>query len=161
MAKKKIKDIAAEMITGFLAENDLELFNLEYVKEGKTRILRVFIDKPLLEDGGERYVSIDECELVSRYLSDRLDEDDSIEETYTLEVSSPGIDRPLLRESDYTRYAGRLVDVSLYRPMDGRKQFSAELVGLHEGVVSLKDESGEEFRVPLDAISKINLAVVF
>lgn len=90
MAKKKIKDIAAEMLTDFLAENGLELFNIEYVKEGKQRFLRVYIDKPPAEDGTDQYIDIEECEKVSRYLSDRLDEADPVEENYTLEVSFTG-----------------------------------------------------------------------
>ena len=161
MAKKKIKDIVEEMLSGFLADHELELFNLEYVKEGKARILRVYIDKPLAEDGAEQYVSIDECELVSRYLSDRLDEEDAIEENYTLEVSSPGIDRPLLKEQDFVRYAGRPVDVRLYKPLDGKKQFSADLTGLRDGIVLLRDEEGNDLEIPRDAISKISLAVIF
>lgn len=161
MAKKKIRDMAEEMVTGFLSEHDLELFNLEYVREGKARILRVYIDKPPAQDGTERYVGIDECEMVSRYLSDRLDEEDAIEENYTLEVSSPGIDRPLLKDRDFERYAGRIVDVHLYQAMDGTKQFSAELLGLRDNVVRLKDESGRETEIPRDAISKISLAVIF
>ncbi|MDD7408900.1 MAG: ribosome maturation factor RimP [Anaerovoracaceae bacterium] len=160
MAKKKIKDIAAEMLTDFLAENGLELFNIEYVKEGKQRFLRVYIDKPPAEDGTDQYIDIEECEKVSRYLSDRLDEADPVEENYTLEVSSPGLDRPLIRESDYVRYAGRLVDVKLYKALNGRKEFSAELEGLEDGTVCLKD-GDEELRIPLDSISKIRLAVVF
>ena len=160
MAKKKIKDVAADMLEGYLEANDLELFNIEYVKEGKQRFLRVYIDKPPAEDGSDRYVNIEECEKVSRYLSEKLDEADPIEENYTLEVSSPGLDRPLIRESDYARYAGRLVDVKLYKAVGGRKQFSAELEGLEDGVVTLSD-GGEKIKIPLDSISKISLAVVF
>ena len=160
MAKQRIKDIAAEMLSDFLPANDLELFNIEYVKEGRQRFLRVYIDKPPAEDGSDRYVNIEECEKVSRYLSDRLDEVDPAEASYTLEVSSPGLDRPLIRESDYTRYAGRLVDVKLYKALNGRKEFSAELEGLEDGVVCLRD-GGEELRIPVDSISKIRLAVVF
>ena len=79
MAKKKIKDTAAELLSDFLAEHGLSLFNIEYVKEGKERYLRVYIDKQDNADGSENYVGIEDCELVSRYLSDRLDEEDPIE----------------------------------------------------------------------------------
>lgn len=161
MAKKKIKDTVADMVSGFLSENDLELFNVEYVKEGKTRFLRVYIDKPETE-GEEKYVSIEECELVSRYLSEKLDAEDPIEDEYTLEVSSPGIDRPLIRERDYVRYAGRLVDVKLYKASNGKKQFSAVLKGLEDGIVLMEDEeNGSDISIPLEEISKICLAVVF
>lgn len=142
---------------GFLGEHALELFNIEFVKEGRDRYLRVYIDKP--EESGE-YVSIDDCELVSRYLSDRLDEMDLIEENYFLEVSSPGLDRPLLKESDYVRYAGRIVDISLYKAVDGKKQISGELISLRDGVVTVEDETGKTVEIPLNQISKTKLAVI-
>lgn len=91
MAKKKVKDIVAELLVDFLAENDLELFNVEFVKEGRERFLRVYIDKPERPDGEDEYVDIEECEKVSRFLSDRLDEEDPIAENYMLEVSSPDL----------------------------------------------------------------------
>lgn len=160
MAKKKVKDIVAEMLTDFLAENGLELFNVEFVKEGRDRYLRVYIDKPENPDGEDEYVNVEECELVSRFLSDKLDEEDPIAENYMLEVSSPGLDRPLIKEDDYRRYAGRPVEVSLYRSVDGRKQFCADLVGLNDGVVSFIDEKNEKFEIPFEQISKINLAVI-
>jgi ribosome maturation factor RimP len=160
MAKKKVKDIVADLLIDFLSENGLELFNVEFVKEGKDRYLRVYIDKPEDADGKESYVDIEDCELVSRYLSERLDEEDPIAENYILEVSSPGLDRPLIKKDDYRRYAGRLVDVSLYKAADNRKQFCAELGGLTDGVVSFKDEKGDKFEIPLEQISKINLSVI-
>lgn len=160
MAKKKVKDIVAELLVDFLAENDLELFNVEFVKEGRERFLRVYIDKPERPDGEDEYVDIEECEKVSRFLSDRLDEEDPIAENYMLEVSSPGLDRPLIKEDDYRRYAGRLVDVKLYKAIDNRKQFCAELVGLNDGIVSFIDEKNQNFEIPFDQISKINLSVI-
>lgn len=160
MAKKKVKDIVGELLDDFLKEHDLELFQVEYVKEGKERYLRVYIDKPEKADGGEQYVDIEECEMVSRYLSEKLDEEDPIAENYYLEVSSPGLDRPLIREDDYRRFSGRMVDVSLYKAFEGRKQFSAQLGGLAEGIVSFKEENGNLFEIPLDQISKINLTVI-
>lgn len=161
MAKKKVKDLVAEMLKDFLAENELELFNVEYVKEGREKFLRVYIDKPEIPGGEDTYVDIEECEKVSRYLSDRLDEEDPIEENYMLEVSSPGLDRPLIKEDDYRRYAGRLVDVSLYKAVDSRKQFTAVLGGLSDGIVCFIDNDKQEFEIPLEQISKINLSVIF
>lgn len=119
MAKGKISDLVEEMLRDFLAENGLELFYVEYVKGGAGRELRVFIDKPYDPDSEEEaHVDINDCEKVSRYLSDRLDQEDPIREAYDLIVSSPGIDRPLLREQDYIRYAGHLVEISLYQPLE-------------------------------------------
>lgn len=160
MAKKKVKDIVSELLEDFLKEHGLELFQAEYVKEGRDRYLRVYIDKPENPDGEDEYVDIEECEMVSRYLSERLDEEDPIAENYYLEVSSPGMDRPLIREDDYRRFSGRMVDVSLYRALDGRKQFSAQLGGLADGIVSFQEEDGTVFEIPLDQISKINLTVI-
>ncbi len=161
MAKKKIREIVAEMLADYLPEQDLELFNVEYVKEGKQKYLRVYIDKPPAEDGSDRYVGVDECEAVSRWLSEALDREDPLEEAYMLEVSSPGLDRPLIHDSDYTRYAGRLVDVGLYKAIDGQKQITAELLGRKDGKVQLKEESGNVIEIPSESISKIRLAVVF
>ena len=93
MAKKKITEIVAEELDGFLRENGYELYNIEFVKEASDRILRVYIDWK--QDGEVRYIGTDDCEKVSRYLSKRLDELDPIEGSYLLEVSSPGIDRTL------------------------------------------------------------------
>lgn len=160
MAKKKVKDIVAELLVDFLAENNLELFNVEFIKEGRERFLHVYIDKPERSDGEDDYVDIEECEKVSRFLSDRLDEEDPIPENYMLEVSSPGLDRPLIKEDDYRRYAGRLVDVKLYKPIDGRKQFCVELAGIKDGIVSFIDEKKQKFEIPLEQISKINLSVI-
>ncbi len=159
MAKKKIKEAAGQLLEGFLIENSLELFNVEYVKEGRTKYLRVYIDKP--EGSDEEYVSIEECENVSRYLSDRLDEEDFIEENYILEVSSPGMDRPLLKDSDYTRYAGRIVDINLYKGFEGKKLITGELVGLEDGNVKVIDEDGKTISIPREQISKTKLAVIF
>lgn len=157
MTKKKVKEAAGELLEGFLEEHSLELFNIEFVKEGRERYLRVYIDKP--EESGE-YVSIDDCELVSRYLSDRLDEVDLIEENYYLEVSSPGLDRPLLKDSDYVRYAGRIVDISLYKAIDGQKLISGELISLKDGIVTVETQPGKKMEIPMEQISKTKLAVI-
>ena len=157
MAKKRVKDAARDLLADFLEEHALELFHIEFVKEGRERYLRIYIDKP--EESGE-YVSIEDCEMVSRYLSDRLDEADLIEENYFLEVSSPGLDRPLLKDSDYVRFAGRQVDVSLYRGVNGKKQISGELIGLKDGIVTVREENGEILSLPMEQISKTKLAVI-
>ncbi len=162
MAGKKVKDTVAGLLADFLQEHGLTLFNIEYVKEGRERHLRIYIDKPEGPDGNEEYVNIEECELVSRYLSGRLDEEDPIDENYILEVSSPGLDRPLIRDEDYIRYAGRLVDVGFYKPFNGIKQACFELVGLNaeEDAVLVKDENGAALELPREQISKIKLAVI-
>jgi len=159
MAKKKIGDLISTWMDSFGKENGFELHRTEFVKEGSIWYLRVFVDK-LTEDGYD-YMTSDDCETVSRYLSKCLDEADPIEQNYYLEVSSPGMDRPLISEKDYERFSGCLVDISLYKALEGRKTFSATLVNKVDGNVTVKDEKGIEINLPLESIAKINLAVVF
>ena len=158
MAKKKIGDYIAQWIEEFGPENGFELHRSEFVKEGSTWYLRVFVDK--LVDGKYDYVGSDDCEKVSRYLSSKLDEEDPIEQNYYLEVSSPGMDRPLISDKDYERFCGSLVDIKLYKAIDGKKNYQATLVKKENDVVTVKVDDNE-MALPLEAIAKINLAVVF
>lgn len=164
MAKKKIKEIIEEIAAGFLAESGLELYNVEFVKEGRDWFLRVYIDKlsaGRIFEEEEEYVSTDDCEKVSRFLSDALDRLDPIEQNYYLEVSSPGMDRELISEKHYEKYTGRLVEVKLYKGIDGKKVFEGILEGLADGSVVIKDENDKKWMFPLDQVAKTNLAVVF
>lgn len=159
MAKKKIKEIIEEIAAGFMTENGLELYNVEFSKEGRDWFLRVYIDKQSAE--AENYVDTDDCEKVSRFLSEKLDELDPIEQNYYLEVSSPGMDRELLEPKHYEKFAGKLVEVKLYKGIDGKKLYEGILVGLVDGNVIIKDENDKELMFPLDQVAKTNLAVVF
>ena len=168
MAKEKIKDIVERELSGFLDENGYELYNVEFVKEIKDWFLRVYIDK---KEGSESpYVDTDDCEKVSRFLSDRLDALDPIEQNYYLEVSSPGMDRALLKERDYIRYAGQQVDVSLYKAFEGKKNYTGELLGLSDGVLRIKVNEAakkgakpkeKELEIPFEQVAKTKLAVIF
>ncbi len=159
MAKVKIKDLVEEILNPFLSENGLELYNVEFVKEGKEWFLRVYIDKA--EGAVEDYISTDDCELVSRFLSERLDESDPIEQNYYLEISSPGMDRVLLKEKDYVRYAGKQVEVNLYQSIDGKKMLTGELVGVVEGNLVIMDEKANRLEIPMSKVAKTKLAVIF
>ncbi|WP_130863620.1 ribosome maturation factor RimP [Bacilliculturomica massiliensis] len=159
MAKKKIAEIVSEVLSPFLNENGYELFNVEFLKEGRDWFLRVYIEKT--ENGEYVSVGTDDCEAVSRFLSAELDRLDPIEQNYYLEVSSPGMDRPLLREKDFIRFGGEIVDVSLYKALDGRKTLSGTLVGRAGGCIIIKDEKGNEVKIPEEQVSKTRLAVVF
>ena len=159
MAKKKIGEIIEEMLQDFLAENGYELYNTEFVKEGRDWFLRVYID--FVTDTEGVYIGSDDCEKVSRFLSEKLDEEDPIAQNYYLEVSSPGMDRPLLTEAHYQRYTGRLVEVRLYKGIDGTKNIEGTLEGLKDGIVTIIDEKEKTWELPLDAIAKTKLAVVF
>ncbi len=158
MAKVRIKELIADVLAEFLEKNGYELYNVEFIKEGKDWFLRVYIDRTDESAGG---VSTDDCEKVSRFLSARLDELDPIEQNYYLEVSSPGMDRALLKDSDYIRYAGRFVDVTLYQGMNGKKTFFGKLVGIQEGNLVIIDEKENRIELPMEKVAKTKLAVIF
>lgn len=158
MAKEDAAGKVSLLLAPYLEEKNLELYRAEYKKEGKEWVLRVFLDKP---SGSEsEYVSIEECEDVTRWLSDVLDKEDFIDRSYNLEVSSPGLDRELIKDSDYERFKGRLVEVKTYEQINGSKEHEGTLLGREEGIVRI-EEDGKTLDIPADKISKINLAVVF
>ena len=159
MAKNKISDLLNEWMDVFGQENGYELSRSEYVKEGQDWFLRVYVDK--LEEGQYTYMSSDDCEKVSRYLSEKLDESDPIKQNYYLEVSSPGLDRPLVKDKDFERFAQSRVEIKLYEAIDGKKHLEGTLVGLKDNVVTIIDDKGNEISLPKDKAAKINLAVVF
>lgn len=157
MAKKKITELIEEISAEFLAANGLELYNSEFVKEGRDWFLRVYIDKV----DSNIYVSTDDCEKVSRFLSEELDRLDPIPQNYYLEVSSPGMDRVLLRDKDFARFAGEIVDVNLYKAMDGRKTYQGTLVGIENEKIVITDEKNNRIEFPRELVSKTRLAVIF
>ena len=158
MAKIRIKELIAQELAEFLNENGYELYNVEFIKEGKDWFLWVFIDQTEDSAGG---ISTDDCEKVSRFLSAKLDELDPIEQNYYLEVSSPGMDRALLKDSDYVRYAGQYVDVALYQSMNGKKTFFGKLEGIQDGNLVIIDEKENKIEIPMEKVAKTKLAVIF
>ena len=158
MAKEDISAKVTEMLMPFLEENGLDIYKVEYKKEGKSWVLRVCLDKPA--DAESEYVSIDDCEKVNVWLSDALDNSNMIERSYNLEVSSAGLDRELLKESDYVRFAGRAVEVKTYEQINGSKSHEGILTGKSNGIVTIDTGAGE-LAIPAEKIAKINLAVVF
>ncbi len=159
MAKKKIQEYISEWMEPFGKEKGYELSRTEFVKEGQTWYLRVYVDK--LTDEGYGYMSSDDCEIVSRYLSKKLDEADPISQNYYLEVSSPGLDRPLLSEKDFERFSGEVIEVRLFEAINGQKLLCGKLKGLKDDVISLETEKGEVIEIPKSKTSKVNLAVIF
>ena len=131
-----------------------ELFDIEYKKEGPNYYLRIYVDK----EGG---INIDDCEYISREVDKILEEEDPIADAYILQVSSPGIDRPLRNEDDYHKYTGEIVDIRLYKGYDNRKKFQGELLGLEDEIVTIREETGDIFKFKLDEISMTRLAVIF
>ncbi|KKY02590.1 MULTISPECIES: ribosome maturation factor RimP [Paraclostridium] len=152
--KKSTEAMIEELVLPITNEHNIELVDVEYVKEAGEYYLRIFIDK----DGG---VSLNDCEVVTRAINPILDEKDPIKENYFLEVSSPGLDRPLKKEKDFVRYAGRDVEVKLYKPTNGLKHFEAELVELAENKVVKLIVDGEEMEFDKKDIALIRLAVKF
>ena len=134
---KKVTELCAELAAPFVEEAGCTLWDVEYVREAGTWYLRVYIDAP----GG---VNIDQCEAVSRALSDKLDESDPIEGSYVLEVGSAGADRALKKPEHFAAYLGEQVDVKLYRPRDGRKEFTGVLKHYDNGDVTLEIGGAEE-----------------
>ena len=131
-----------------------ELVDVEYVKEGGSWYLRAYIDKP----GG---IAVDDCEVISRALSDLLDEHDFIEYSYILEVSSPGLGRPLKKEKDFVRSQGELVEVRTYRAIQHQKEFTGILNAWDKGTVTLLMEDGTEMKFAREDIALIRLAFDF
>ena len=158
MAKEDISGRVTAMLTPFLDENGLELYRVEYKKEGPAWVLRVLLEKPA--DAESEYVSIEDCEKVNSWLSDELDKDDFIDRSYSLEVGSAGLDRELIKESDYVRFAGRAVEVRTYEQISGSKEHEGVLRGKENGTVTIITDDGE-LDIPADKISKISLAIVF
>lgn len=137
-----------------MEEYGFELVDVEYVKEGGTWYLRAYIDKP----GG---ISIDDCEAVSRRLSDILDEKDYIEDSYIMEVSSPGLGRPLKKEKDFARSVGKEVEIRTYCMIDRQKEFAGILKGYDADTVTVILEDGTEKAFDKSDIALIRLAFDF
>ncbi|HBG7258376.1 ribosome maturation factor RimP [Clostridioides difficile] len=152
--KKNLEATIEEIVTKITDEHGFEMVDVEYVKEAGEYYLRVYIDK---EEG----ISLNECELVSRELSPILDEKDPIKENYFLEVSSPGLDRALKKDRDFVRYQGRDVDLKLYKPLNGCKQFEGELVGLTEDNNIKIIVNGKEMEFNRKDIAIVRLAIKF
>ena len=151
----KVTELTAQLAAPIAAEQGCSLWDVEYVREAGSWFLRVYIDK----EGG---VSIDDCEAVSRRLSDLLDEADPIEGSYTLEVGSAGAERALKRPGDFQRYLGSPVLVKLYRNQDGRKEFPGVLTGYDEATGDVTITVGkQEMTFAKKDIALVRLRVEF
>lgn len=142
------------LVTPIVEANQFELVDVEYVKEGGTWYLRAYIDKP----GG---ITVDDCEIVNRALSDKLDEEDFIEESYILEVSSPGLGRPLKKEKDFERSLGEEVEIRTYRMVNRKKEFRGILTAYDKESVTIETEEEETLKFPREELALIRLAFDF
>lgn len=154
MVRRKTAEIVEEMALPVVQEAGLELVDVEYVKEGGHWYLRIFIDKP----GG---VGIEDCRYVSLKLDKLLDEKDLIPQAYSLEVSSPGINRPLKKPADYNRYKGRMATITTYQPIEGRKKFSGRLAGIQDHNVVMDTDGSEQLLIPIAQVALAQLEVEF
>jgi len=153
MSRQDVTAVVTELTLPIFKELNLELVDVEYVKEGANWYLRFFIDKA---EG----IEIDDCQAASQKLNPILDEADPIPDAYILEVSSPGLDRPLKKDSDFERFKGELIKVITFSPFEGQKLFVGELGGLQDDQVSIKTKD-QEFQIPRSKISSVRLEVQF
>ena len=143
-----------EFLLPLMAEHQFELVDVEYVKEAGTWYLRAYIDK----EGG---IAVDDCEVISRKLSEWLDEKDFITDSYILEVSSPGLGRPLKKEKDFARSIGKEVEIKLYRALNKQKDFTGILRSYDKESVTIEQEDGTEMNFTRSHIALIRLAFDF
>ena len=143
-----------KLLMPIMEANGFELVDVEYVKEAGNWYLRAYIDKP----GG---ITVDDCEVVNRELGDLLDRDDFIDESYILEVSSPGLGRPLKKERDFIRSKGEEVEIRTYRMVDRQKEFRGVLKVWDKDTVTIETEDGQEQIFGRDNIALIRLAFDF
>jgi ribosome maturation factor RimP len=139
----------------------LEIFDIQFRREAAGMVLRIQIDRPGPAATAEDSVSVEDCAKISRDLSAVLDVEDVVPIAYTLEVSSPGLDRPLRRLDDYRRFAGRRAKVVMRQPIDGQGFFKGRLGGVDGDEVLIEGDDGRQHRVPAGAITRANLEVEF
>ena len=139
----------------------LEIFDVQFRREAPGMILRVQIDRPGPAASAEDSVSVEDCARVSRDMSAILDVEDMVPTAYTLEVSSPGLDRPLRRPGDYSRFAGRRAKIVMRERVDGQGFFKGRLGGLEGSDVLIEGDDRRTHRVPLHLITRANLEVEF
>ena len=152
MKRDAVEEFVSGVVESIIESTELELVDIEYVHE-REWYLRVFLDK----EGG---IDLDDCQMVSEQLSQVLDEKDPIKENYLLEVSSPGLDRVLKKDKDFVRYHGRDVDIQLFKPIDGKKQYTGALQGFSEEAITIQVQE-ETISIERAAIAQIRLHLDF
>jgi ribosome maturation factor RimP len=146
-----------ELVLPILHDKGLELVDIEYVKEGKNWFLRIYIDKP----GG---IDITECGEVSEQLSEKLDKLDPIKDPYFLEVSSPGVERPLKKKEDFKKNINQNINVKLYEQIDGEKEYEGILKDFANDILTIEYKiktRKNQVEIPYEKVAKARLAVVF
>jgi len=154
MGNKRLISTIRQHCELIIEEMGYDLVDLEYVKENNENYLKFYIGK---REG----ITIDDCQRVSEAVGDKLDELDPIQESYYLEVSSPGLDRPLKTDKDLRRNLGKEVEVNLYKSLEGKKKYVGELVDFTDNSIRIKMDNSEEKEIARDIISNIKLALKF
>ncbi|NLZ81203.1 MAG: ribosome maturation factor RimP [Clostridiales bacterium] len=155
MTKKENYEVRTEkLLLPIMEKNKFELVDAEFVKEGGNWFLRIYIDK----EGG---ITVDDCEIVSREFGDVLDKEDYIDESYILEVSSPGLGRPLKKDKDFERSLGEEVEIKLYRMLDKKKEYFGILEGFDKDTVSILLENETKISILRADIALIRLTFEF
>lgn len=152
----KIAQSVYDMALPIAKEQGCGIYEVEYKKEGTDFVLRVILDT--FDD--TKSVSITMCENVSRALSELLDKNDPTASPYMLEVTSPGLDRPLKKDEDFVRFAGKDVEIGLYKAVNGSKLCTGTLVGLKDGIIIIND-NGNHIEIKREDTSFVRLAVIF
>jgi ribosome maturation factor RimP len=146
------RDSVRQLIEQVVEGLGYEVVDVEFKGSGKSSVVRIYIDQPT-------GISHRDCELVSEQVGTVLDVEDLIPFSYTLEVSSPGLDRKLIKESDYTRFDGKLARIQTRIPLHNQKVFRGRLRGFQNGAVSVELSKGELFEIPFDVIQEARLEV--
>jgi ribosome maturation factor RimP len=154
MKRKELEQQVEVLVNQLLAGGETELIDVEYVKEGHDYFLRVFLDKP----GG---ITINDCETLSRRLDAKLDEHDWIQDHYYLEVSSPGLDRPLKKPADFKRNIGKRVEVKLYQLVDGEKLFEGILIDKNNDTIIIETDNKQQLVFKDSQVALVRLAIIF
>ncbi|MCO1334679.1 ribosome maturation factor RimP [Microbulbifer sp. OS29] len=152
MASKR--ELLEELLAPVVASLGCELWGIDYQTHGRNALLRIYIDS-------ENGVAVEDCEKVSRQASAVLDVEDPISGRYTLEVSSPGLDRPLYKLHHYERFVGSQIEVRLRMPLDGQRKWRGQLTGVEGDEVVLRVDSENEYLLPVDSIEKANIIPQF
>jgi len=153
MAKSKVCQSVIDIIEPVVQSQNLELVDVEFKKEGKDWHLRVYIDK-------ERGITVEDCRNVSHQIEDLIEIEDIVSRQYILEVSSPGLDRPLKSERDFLRNQNRRIQLTVFAPIHGRKDFCGVIRGIHDQSLVLQVE-GNDLEIPLEKIAKAKLVIDF
>jgi ribosome maturation factor RimP len=148
---REIEDRVRGIVDSILSNEGMELVEIEYRRESKGWVLRLYIDKA----GG---ITLDDCTHISQEVGRSLDVEDFIAIPYTLEVSSPGLTRPLKKEKDFMKYRNQIIKVKTINPIENRRQFKGKLLGISENRIEIEMDGGV-FQIPLSNVAKANLEI--